>query len=92
MAELGYLDEEHYFQDNSDHDLMARAYLLKGYICGYVPIDFSSPLKHGTTRKSIDPKNRAKLDELRSAMGGGAHIETHRTAWKNVQPKQYKLH
>jgi glycosyltransferase involved in cell wall biosynthesis len=50
LAELGYLDEESYFLDDSDHDLMARAYLEKGYICGYVPIDFESPFRHGSTR------------------------------------------
>ena len=50
LMELGYLDEESYFLDNSDHDLMARAYLEKGYICGYMPIDFESPLRHGSTR------------------------------------------
>jgi glycosyltransferase involved in cell wall biosynthesis len=50
LSELGYLDETKYFLDNSDHDLMIRAYLSKGYICGYVPIDFKAPLCDGSTR------------------------------------------
>ena len=49
VEELGYLDEKNYFLDNSDHDLMARAYIFKKYICGYVPIDFEADLKNGST-------------------------------------------
>lgn len=52
LQELNYLDEENYFLDESDHDLMARAYLEKKYICGYVPIDFYSPLELGNTRSN----------------------------------------
>lgn len=52
LEELNYLDEDSYFLDNSDHDLMARAYLEKKYICGYVPIDFYSPLDQGSTRNN----------------------------------------
>lgn len=52
LQELEYLDESNYFLDNSDHDLMIRAYLSKGYICGYVPIDFKAPLSDGSTRNN----------------------------------------
>jgi glycosyltransferase involved in cell wall biosynthesis len=52
---LGYLDEVNYFLDDSDHDLFARAFVQKKWICGYVPIDFSAPLVDGSTRK---PKNK----------------------------------
>ncbi len=48
------MDEENYFLDDSDHDLMARAYLEKKYICGYVPIDFKAPLCDGSTRNKIN--------------------------------------
>jgi hypothetical protein len=51
LKELGYLDEVNYFLDNSDHDLFARAFLQKGWICGYVPIDYISLLENGSTRK-----------------------------------------
>ena len=50
LEELNFLNEEEYFLDNSDHDLMARAYIEKGYICGYVPIDFYAPISLGSTR------------------------------------------
>ena len=52
LIEMNYLDEENYFLDDSDHDLMARAYLEKRYICGYVPIDFSAPIHLGSTRNT----------------------------------------
>jgi len=52
LKEMNYLDEEEYFLDDSDHDLMARAYLNKKYICGYVPIDFYAPLHLGSTRNN----------------------------------------
>jgi len=58
LQELEYLDESKYFLDNSDHDLMIRAYLIKGYICGYVPIDFKSPLSDGSTRNNKKYNNK----------------------------------
>ena len=57
LKELGYLDEVNYFQDDSDHDLFARAYFFKNWICGYVPIEFCSPLEYGSTRKPRDYNN-----------------------------------
>ena len=57
LKELGYLDEVNYFLDNSDHDLFARAYFFKNWICGYAPIDFISLLENGSTRKPRDYNN-----------------------------------
>ena len=74
LKELGYLDEVNYFLDNSDHDLFARAYFLKNWICGYVPIEFSSPLENGSTRKPRDPTNekyyRIRMDSTQNGMNG----------------------
>jgi len=39
---------------------MFRA-LKYNYICGYVPIDFLSPLSDGSTRKNV---NKNKLNEI----------------------------
>jgi glycosyltransferase involved in cell wall biosynthesis len=50
LEEMNYLDETEYFMDDSDHDLFLRAYLEKGYICGYVPIDFNAPLSDSSNR------------------------------------------
>jgi len=90
VVELGYLDEMNYFLDNSEHDLMARAYLQYGYICGYVPIDFYAPLKNGSTRKSKDEKNILKLKELKSKISG-SFINKYKNEWTNIEPKQYIL-
>lgn len=90
VEDLGYLDEENYFLDNSDHDLMARAYIFKKYICGYVPIDFEADLKNGSTRKTKDERNIKKLNELNSKIDRG-HINKYRETWKPLQPKQYDL-
>ena len=54
LKSMEFLDEQNYFLDNSDHDLFARSYYLKGWRCGYVPIEFNAPLKNGSTRKNIN--------------------------------------
>jgi glycosyltransferase involved in cell wall biosynthesis len=61
--QLGFLDEDSFFLDNSDHDLFARAYFHYKWICGYVPIHFKSPLQDGSTRKPRDPANQAVFQE-----------------------------
>lgn len=55
--ELQYLDEVNYFLGECDHDLFARAYEQKQWICGYVPIEFNANLVNGSTRKKRDKKN-----------------------------------
>jgi glycosyltransferase involved in cell wall biosynthesis len=57
LKEMNYLDENNYFLDYSDHDLMARSYLKKKYICGYVPIDFKSPVHLGSMRNEKNYNN-----------------------------------
>ena len=51
LKELNFLNEDDFFLAGDDHDLIARAYAEKGYICGYVPIDFNAPPKDGSDRK-----------------------------------------
>jgi hypothetical protein len=53
LIEINYLDEENFFQEFSDHEFMLRAYAEKKYICGYVPINYNSPLIDGTWRNNI---------------------------------------
>ena len=48
--EVGGLDETRFFQGFDDHDLALRG-LLHGYRVGFMPVEFSSPLAWGTTRK-----------------------------------------
>jgi glycosyltransferase involved in cell wall biosynthesis len=57
LVAMNYLDEINYFQDNSDHDLMARAYDEHRWICGYVYIEFLVEKEWGSTRKVSDQKN-----------------------------------
>ena len=96
LKELNYLDEEHYYLDNSDHDLMLRAYLEKKYICGYVPMDFLAPLQHGTIR-SIKNKNEQdainlnELNRLKQTLSGCPHFYTYKSRWVRLKPKRYKM-
>lgn len=49
--EVGGLDSEKFFLGYDDHDLCLRAWAQKNYRSGYIPIDFSSPLRDGASRK-----------------------------------------
>lgn len=71
LIELDYLDEENFYLDNSDHDLFARAWAKKNWICGYIPIDFNAPLNNGTTRKPRNAINTYYLQERRRKSNGG---------------------
>jgi glycosyltransferase involved in cell wall biosynthesis len=71
LKDLGYLDEQNFYLDNSDHDLFARGWALRRWICGYVPIDFKSPLANGSTRKPRDPVNERALAARRARSNGG---------------------
>jgi len=48
---LGYLDEKHFYLGNDDHDLMARAYVNKGWVCGFFHVPNSIDIVAGNTRK-----------------------------------------
>lgn len=49
--ELGYLDEKHFYLGNDDHDLMARAYVNRGWVCGFFHVPNSIDIVSGNTRK-----------------------------------------
>lgn len=66
LRTLGFLDEKNYFLDNSDHDLFARAFAQRGWLCGYMPIEFKAPLSHGSTRKKRDEANERMYQYKRS--------------------------
>lgn len=98
LEELGYLDEVNYFLDDSDHDLMIRAYLSKGYICGYVPIDFDAPLHLGSTRNTNTYNNcneylvnKMELERLRNKFADKEGIQKYRDHWVNREPRCCKL-
>lgn len=77
---MKYLDEQHFFLHDSDHDLFARAYYQKSWKCGYIPIEFKSPLKNGSTRKTLKKEfaeiNKIAYNEKMSRSIGG-FLRTH---------------
>ncbi len=72
LQQLGYLDEQNFWLGDDDHDLMARA-AIHNLLCGYVPIEFFSPILNGTTRKERSPENQLVYD-LRKERSNGSHI------------------
>lgn len=86
LQSLGYLDEANYFLDNSEHDLFARAFSQKGWFCGYVPIEFSSPLADGSTRKPRDSLNQLFYTDYKMEKTGGFHKEFMKTS-PTIQPR-----
>ena len=96
LEELNFLDEENYFLDNSDHDLFARAYLLKNYICGYVPIDFEAPLCNGSTRNNKTYNfckeyfiNKNEKERLQKKMGYS--LGKYKNVWSEREPTTYDI-
>jgi len=63
IKELGYLDEYNFVLGDDDHDIMMRAKYQKNWICGYVPIEFYSPLEYGSTRKEMNKINKEFLNK-----------------------------
>tara|TARA_B110000967_G_scaffold152393_1_gene156605 strand:- start:3876 stop:4721 length:846 start_codon:yes stop_codon:yes gene_type:complete len=92
VKELNYLDEKNYFMNNSDHDLMARAYILKKYICGYVPIDFNAPIADGSRKKRQHSDERNKKAFIAcSKKENKRAINIHKGKWKELRPKKYNI-
>ena len=60
---MGYLDEYNFVLGDDDHDIMMRAKYQKNWICGYVPIEFYSPLEYGSTRKEMNKINKEFLNK-----------------------------
>jgi glycosyltransferase involved in cell wall biosynthesis len=97
LEELNFLDEENYFLDDSDHDLMARAYLEKKYICGYVPIDFKAPLCDGSTRNNINydcDEYNINMNEKRrliNIFNQNLGLNKYKNVWKNKKTEIYDI-
>jgi len=73
---MGYLDETNFYLDYSEIDLMLRAYEKYKWICGYVPIDYESPLNNGSTRKERNEINNTILN-IRRRRGTGGFVKTY---------------
>lgn len=71
VRELDYLDDAHYVLGSDDHDLFTRAWVLKQWRCGFVPVEVYSPLEWGSTRKPRSSEAQAYLDTRRPLEAGG---------------------
>ena len=100
LIELNYLNEDIYYLDDSDHDLMIRAYLEKNYICGYVPINFNAPLSHGSTRNNKrttndqclnTKKNSLQRQKLEKIYAENNKMPYYKSIWKNKPAEKYKI-
>lgn len=95
LEELGFLNEIDFFLDNSDHDLMARAFLEKEYMCGYVPIEFKSPIEDGSTRNTtyVDcPEYKInKAEKERLSRLCKSSLKKYRDIWVNRDPVCFSL-
>jgi|TARA_X000001382_G_scaffold99076_1_gene73509 glycosyltransferase involved in cell wall biosynthesis len=78
---MKYMDEQNYFLDASDHDLFARAYAEMDWRCGYIPMEFESPLVDGSTRKDL-PADVRELNQhflsLKKERSGNGFADTFR--------------
>jgi glycosyltransferase involved in cell wall biosynthesis len=98
LEELNFLNEDEYFLDNSDHDLMARAYLQKNYICGYVPIDFEALLILGSMRNTKTYNfskeyfiNKNEKERLLNKYSKSLGLNKYKNIWKYKQPLEYDI-
>ena len=98
LEELNFLNEEEYFLDDSDHDLMARAYIEKRYICGYVPIDFDAPLRLGSTRNHNNYNNckeyminKCEKEAMHNKCAGKSGLNKFRHIWPNKEHIIYDI-
>lgn len=59
--ELGGFDCNRFFLGFDDADLAVRAWLSRQFKVGYVPVGFSAPLSHGSSRRRRSESTRASL-------------------------------
>lgn len=87
LIQLDYLDDIRYFLNDSDHDLMIRAKIKFGYICGYVPIEFKSPLENGSMRNTQAYAGEMHEKNIRHKYLRSQHTRynlfTHKDTWKS---------
>lgn len=63
---VGGLDTRRFFLGHDDHDLALRGFEDAGFVSGYIPISFSSPLALGATRRERSEQEQAEFDRLRN--------------------------
>ena len=71
LEEMGFLDEQNFVLGEDEHDLNLRSKYMKNWVCGYVPVEYYSPIKWGTTRKEQNPDNKDYFNKRKSRSNGG---------------------
>jgi hypothetical protein len=69
---MGGFDLQHFFLGNDDHDLMVRAQQETGRTGAFVPVQFSSPLGVGSTRKVKPPAAQQHFAEVKKVFARDA--------------------
>jgi glycosyltransferase involved in cell wall biosynthesis len=78
LKSIGYLDEQNYWLGDDDHDLMVRA-ALRGYLCGFVAIEFLSPMADGSTKKARSAVDQTVYDARKTRSDGGRLLQMAKT-------------
>jgi hypothetical protein len=92
LRELNFLDEEHYVLGDDDHDMFARAWVLKQWRCGFVPVEVYSPLEWGSTRKPRSAEAQGYLDTRMAKMNGGFLIQNrNRIVYPDSEEREFQI-
>lgn len=92
LRELNYLDEEHYVLGDDEHDLFARACVLKQWRCGFVPVEVYSPLEWGSTRKPRSAEAQAYLDSRMAKASGGFLLQNrNRIVYPDPEVREFQI-
>lgn len=66
--QIGGFNTDIFFLGYDDHDLARRAWITHGYRVGFHPVNFTSPLSHGSTRKKKSIVKKYLLAKKRARM------------------------
>jgi hypothetical protein len=88
---MKYWDEHHFFLGKDERDLFARSWDQHKWVCGYVPMEFKSPRRDGSTRKKKSPQDAhfRKIRQQRLAPGyWGEHMKHYATNKREIQKRK----
>ena len=68
FIEIGGFNSDIFFLGHDDHDMARRAWITRGYRVGFHPVNFTSPLNHGSTRKHKSFAKKFVLSKKRARM------------------------
>ena len=84
----GYLDEQHFFLGNDDHDYHRRLFESEGRRPLYVPMAIHSPLGLGAHRRKRRGINREIFDRLRAEKRGSPDFHRFLASIKSSTPPE----